>query len=33
MAKTSPDEDTPLDDSEWWMNRFGNDPVWGKNKS
>ncbi|MEW6426952.1 MAG: J domain-containing protein [Thermodesulfobacteriota bacterium] len=18
------------DDEEWWMNRFGNDPLWGK---
>jgi hypothetical protein len=27
-----PDEDTPMDDNEWWMNRFVNDPLWGKNK-
>ncbi|MDF1577412.1 MAG: J domain-containing protein [Desulfurivibrionaceae bacterium] len=24
-----PDKDTPLDDNEWWLHRFGNDPVWG----
>ena len=23
-------EDT--DDEDWWMNRFGNDPLWGKGK-
>jgi len=27
-----PDEDIPLDDNEWWMNRFGNDPLWGKKR-
>ncbi len=20
-----------MDDEEWWMDRFGNDPLWGKN--
>ena len=24
--------DDPTDDEDWWMNRFGNDPVWGKKK-
>jgi len=19
-----------IDDEEWWMNRFGNDPLWGR---
>jgi hypothetical protein len=23
-------EAAPLDDQEWWMKRFGNDPLWGK---
>ncbi|MCK4837663.1 MAG: J domain-containing protein [Desulfobulbaceae bacterium] len=27
-----PDENTPIDDEEWWMDRFGNDPLWGKKK-
>ena len=27
-----PDENTPVDDEEWWMDRFGNDPLWGKKK-
>ncbi|HSH12274.1 MAG TPA: J domain-containing protein [Desulfurivibrionaceae bacterium] len=22
----------PLDDEEWWLRRFGNDPLWGKGK-
>lgn len=22
--------DLELDDEDWWMNRFGQDPVWGK---
>lgn len=22
----------PLDDEEWWMDRFGNDPLWGKGR-
>lgn len=26
-----PDE-PPLDDEEWWLDRFGNDPLWGKGK-
>lgn len=25
-------EEAPLDDEEWWLNRFGNDPLWGKGK-
>lgn len=24
--------DPPLDDEEWWLQRFGNDPLWGKGK-
>jgi preprotein translocase subunit Sec63 len=27
-----PDENTPVDDEDWWMDRFGNDPLWGKKK-
>jgi hypothetical protein len=26
----APDENEILDDEEWWMNRFGQDPLWGK---
>ena len=25
-------EDDPTDDEDWWMNRFCNDPVWGKKR-
>jgi hypothetical protein len=25
-------EEGPLDDEDWWMQRFGNDPLWGKGK-
>ena len=25
-----PPEDEILDDEDWWMNRFGQDPLWGK---
>lgn len=27
-----PDKDSPLDDEEWWMRKFGNDPLWGKDQ-
>jgi len=27
-----PDQDSQLDDEDWWMQRFGNDPLWGKGK-
>jgi hypothetical protein len=27
-----PSADDPTDDEDWWMNRFGNDPVWGKKR-
>ena len=27
------DEIDASDDEDWWMNRFGNDPLWGKGKS
>lgn len=27
-----PDQESQLDDEEWWMQRFGNDPLWGKGK-
>ena len=26
------DELDSIDDEDWWMNRFGNDPLWGKGK-
>lgn len=26
----APGDDEILDDEEWWMNRFGQDPLWGK---
>ncbi len=24
------DESKPLDDEDWWLSRFGEDPLWGK---
>jgi len=27
-----PTQDNPLDDEDWWMQRFGNDPLWGKGR-
>ena len=24
------DETQPLDDEDWWLSRFGEDPLWGK---
>ena len=24
------DESQPLDDEDWWLARFGEDPLWGK---
>ncbi|MFA6284351.1 MAG: J domain-containing protein [Desulfurivibrionaceae bacterium] len=24
-----PGEDQPLEGEDWWMERFGNDPLWG----
>ena len=27
-----PDENTSVDDKDWWMDRFGNDPLWGRSK-
>lgn len=24
------DEIEPISDEDWWMDRFGNDPLWGK---
>ncbi len=24
--------DLEVDDEDWWMSRFGNDPLWGKAK-
>lgn len=27
-----PDQDSPVDAEDWWMQRFGNDPLWGKGK-
>lgn len=26
----TPDEESLLDDHDWWMDRFGDDPLWGK---
>ncbi len=23
-------EDRPMNDEEWWLDRFGTDPLWGK---
>ena len=23
-----PDKKPPVDDEDWWMDRFGNDPIW-----
>ncbi len=25
-----PDQNTTQDAEEWWLDRFGNDPLWGK---
>ena len=25
-------EEGQLDDEDWWMDRFGNDPLWGRDK-
>ncbi len=27
-----PDEDNIYDADDWWMDRFGQDPVWGKKR-
>ncbi|MFN2368720.1 MAG: J domain-containing protein [Desulfurivibrionaceae bacterium] len=27
-----PDEESLIDDNDWWMNRFGDDPLWGKGR-
>ena len=27
-----PDQDTLYDPEDWWMNRFGDDPLWGRQK-
>ncbi len=24
------DKDAPISDEDWWMSRFGQDPLWGK---
>ncbi len=26
------EQDLDMDDEEWWMSRFGQDPMWGKKK-
>jgi hypothetical protein len=26
----APDDNETLDDEDWWMDRFGQDPLWGK---
>ena len=28
-----PDENEPLEGEDWWMDRFGQDPLWGKGDS
>lgn len=28
-----PDENEPLEGEDWWMDRFGRDPLWGKGES
>ncbi len=28
----TPDKDTIYDPEDWWMNRFGDDPLWGRKK-
>ena len=28
-----PDENQSLDAEDWWFDRFGEDPLWGKKKS
>lgn len=25
-----PDDNEPVDEEDWWMDRFGQDPLWGK---
>ncbi|WP_339134920.1 MAG: DnaJ domain-containing protein [Candidatus Electrothrix sp. GW3-4] len=27
-----PDKDTLYDPEDWWMHRFGDDPLWGRKK-
>lgn len=27
-----PNQENQIDDEDWWMQRFGNDPLWGKGK-
>jgi len=27
-----PSDDDLTDDEDWWMDRFGNDPLWGKKR-
>lgn len=29
----SPDEESSMSAEEWWMDRFGQDPLWGKKKT
>ncbi|MCK5231817.1 MAG: J domain-containing protein [Desulfobulbaceae bacterium] len=29
----TPGEDEPLEGEDWWMDRFGYDPFWGKKRS
>lgn len=30
FSLTPDSEDQPFDAEEWWMDRFGQDPLWGK---
>jgi hypothetical protein len=27
-----PDKESLYDPEDWWMNRFGDDPLWGRKK-
>lgn len=29
----NPEENEPLEGEDWWMDRFGQDPLWGKGDS
>ncbi|VAW41461.1 hypothetical protein MNBD_DELTA03-1382 [hydrothermal vent metagenome] len=26
------EDSQPLDDEDWWLSRFGEDPLWGRGK-
>jgi preprotein translocase subunit Sec63 len=29
----TPGPEEPLDEEDWWMDRFGNDPLWGPGRA